>query len=76
MNVILSNSHERIFSRDEPVVVNQLGLYIIRGENVYGFSIGLFFDRRRAVVGQIEEELDGQIEYEALMAEPLPHIVH
>lgn len=34
MNLILSHSHERVFSLDEPVAVVQLGLYMLRGDNV------------------------------------------
>ena len=34
MNLILSHSHERVFSLDEPVAVVQLGLYLLRGDNV------------------------------------------
>jgi U6 snRNA-associated Sm-like protein LSm8 len=33
-NVILEQSHERIFSEDRGVVQNVLGLYIIRGDNM------------------------------------------
>ena len=35
MNLILSQAHERIFSLDEPVSVVQLGLYVLRGDNMY-----------------------------------------
>lgn len=34
MNIILEQSHERIFSEDKGVVINTLGLYIIRGDNM------------------------------------------
>lgn len=34
MNVVLENCHERVFSLDAPVGVVQLGVYLIRGENV------------------------------------------
>lgn len=34
LNLALSHSHERIFSLTEPVTVNQLGVYLIRGDNV------------------------------------------
>lgn len=35
MNVILEQSHERVFSEDKGVSQNPLGLYIIRGDNMY-----------------------------------------
>ena len=34
MNLILEQSHERVFSEDKGVVRNTLGLYIIRGDNM------------------------------------------
>ena len=34
LNVILEQSHERIYSLHEGVVQNVLGLYIIRGDNM------------------------------------------
>ena len=34
VNVILEHSHERVFSLDEGVQQNPLGLYIIRGDNI------------------------------------------
>ncbi|PJF16907.1 hypothetical protein PSACC_03288 [Paramicrosporidium saccamoebae] len=63
VNLILSQCHERIFSPTNPVSVAQLGLYLIRGENV-------------AVVGLIEEQLDAKVDYESLCAEPLMAVIH
>lgn len=34
INVILEQSHERIFSEDKGVEQNPLGLYIVRGDNM------------------------------------------
>ena len=34
LNVVLEQSHERIFSPNEGVAQNVLGLYIIRGDNM------------------------------------------
>ena len=34
-NLILSQCHERVFSLQDGVVTVELGLYIIRGDNVY-----------------------------------------
>jgi U6 snRNA-associated Sm-like protein LSm8 len=33
-NLILEQSHERIFSEDRGVIQNVLGLYLIRGDNM------------------------------------------
>jgi small nuclear ribonucleoprotein (snRNP)-like protein len=37
MNVILEQSHERVFSESKGAKQNPLGLYIIRGDNMYVF---------------------------------------
>ena len=34
VNIILSNSHERVYSSSSGVEQVQLGLYIIRGDNM------------------------------------------
>jgi len=44
-NLILSGAQERTISPDEPVVTEELGLYILRGDNV-------------ALVGETDEERD------------------
>lgn len=35
VNVIITESHERVFSMSEGVEVVPLGLYIVRGDNMY-----------------------------------------
>lgn len=50
-NVILEQSQERLFVNDNPVQLVQLGLYIIRGDNI-------------AVVGDIDAEKDNKMEWE------------
>lgn len=61
-NVIVENSHERVYSASgfERVA---LGLYIVRGDNI-------------AVIGKLDEELDKQIDFSTLQAEPLQHVIH
>ncbi|KAJ2427782.1 U4/U6-U5 snRNP complex subunit lsm8 [Coemansia sp. RSA 2524] len=56
-------SQERIFSEDEGVEVVDLGLYLIRGDNI-------------AVIGLVDEELDGALDLENLKGEPLPSLKH
>lgn len=58
---MLNRSHERIFSPNRGVQVNQLGLYVIRGDNV-------------AIVGKIEEALESEIDYENLRGSELGEI--
>lgn len=48
VNLILSSSHERVFSSGAGVEVVQLGLYIIRGDNMYGQC---FVCRRASGIG-------------------------
>ena len=33
-NIILNNAQERVYSEDAPVEIVELGLYVIRGDNV------------------------------------------
>lgn len=40
MNLALSHSHERVFSTNESVSVTQLGVYLVRGDNVYRVVAG------------------------------------
>lgn len=62
INVILDDTHERVFSAAgiEQVV---LGLHIIRGDNI-------------AIIGQIDESIDSQLDFSAIHSEPLQPIVH
>lgn len=63
LNLILSQSHERVFSLDEPVSVVQLGLYVMRGDNV-------------AVVGLIDEDVEGTLDYEVMRANAISAVAH
>ncbi|VDN97480.1 unnamed protein product [Rodentolepis nana] len=62
-NLIVSDSHERVFSPDRGVEKVPLGLSIIRGQNV-------------ALIGEVDEDLDSRIDFENLRAEPLNPVVH
>ena len=57
-NLVLSDSHERVFSTDAPVELIPLGLYIIRGDNV-------------ALISDLDEEKDAKIDLSALRGSPL-----
>ena len=59
INIILDDSHERVFSATDGVEQVLLGLYIIRGDNV-------------ALIGEIDEELDKNIDFSRIRADPLP----
>ncbi|CAF1473229.1 unnamed protein product [Adineta steineri] len=58
INIILDDSHERVFSATDGVEQILLGLYIIRGDNV-------------ALIGEIDEELEKNIDFSSIHADPL-----
>lgn len=58
INIILEDSHERVFSATEGAEQVLLGLYIIRGDNV-------------VLIGEIDEEIDKNIDFSTIRAEPL-----
>ncbi|CAF1332833.1 unnamed protein product [Adineta steineri] len=58
INIILDDSHERVFSATDGVEQVLLGLYIIRGDNV-------------ALIGEIDEELEKNIDFSSIHADPL-----
>ncbi|OTF75872.1 Lsm1-like protein [Euroglyphus maynei] len=65
INIIMEECHERVYSVSAGVEQVFLGLYIIRGDNVYV-----------AVVGEIDEELDKKVNYSIIRAEPLNPVLH
>jgi len=63
VNLILDESHERVFSSTAGVQQVVLGLYIIRGDNV-------------AIIGEIDDEADASIDMANVKAEPLNAVVY
>lgn len=63
INLILDDSHERVYSTSQGVEQVILGLYIIRGDNV-------------AVIGEIDEDSDRSMDFQNIHAEPLNSITH
>ncbi|VDM51775.1 unnamed protein product [Angiostrongylus costaricensis] len=61
VNVVLEDSHERVYCETQGVEQIPLGLYIIRGDNI-------------AVIGELDEELDKRIDLENVKAAPLAAI--
>ena len=59
-NLILSRSSERVYSVDSPVEVVELGLFVVRGDNV-------------AIIGDAVGEGEGEGE-EEIRAEPIREI--
>ncbi|GAA5842602.1 hypothetical protein JCM9279_003633 [Rhodotorula babjevae] len=62
-NVILSGSVERVFSADEPVEEVPLGVYIVRGDNI-------------TLIGEVDTELDKQVDLATVRAEPISELQH
>ena len=58
INIILEHSYERIFSLNCGVVRSELGLYMIRGDNI-------------SIIGELDEEEDAARDLDAVRAEPL-----
>jgi len=63
VNLVLDKSHERVFSTDTGVQVEVLGLYIIRGDNI-------------AVVGEVDEVEDAEIDLDEVKAAPIPQVIY
>ncbi|KAK0087808.1 hypothetical protein PV326_005037 [Microctonus aethiopoides] len=63
INLILDESHERVYSLTQGVEQVVLGLHIIRGDNV-------------AIIGELDDEMDSQLDLTAIRAEPLTSVVH
>jgi len=63
INLILDESHERVYSSGQGVEQVILGLYIVRGDNV-------------AVIGEVDDDTDSGLDFENIRAEPLNAIVH
>ncbi|KAJ1963739.1 hypothetical protein GGI12_001874 [Dipsacomyces acuminosporus] len=62
-NIIMQECQERVFSEDEGVEVVDLGLYLIRGDNI-------------AVIGLVDEEADAALDLSSLRGEPLNPVKH
>eukprot|EP00270_Netrium_digitus_P002462 TRINITY_DN1278_c0_g1_i1.p2 TRINITY_DN1278_c0_g1~~TRINITY_DN1278_c0_g1_i1.p2 ORF type:complete len:100 (-),score=7.12 TRINITY_DN1278_c0_g1_i1:240-539(-) len=62
-NLILDESHERVYSTKQGVEQLVLGLYIIRGDNI-------------AVVGELDDELDSNLDLSSVRAHPLKAVWH
>ena len=64
MNIILSNCVERIYSQTKEVEIEPMETYFIRGDNV-------------AIIAEIDETLESQIDYGKIKAPPLkPMVLH
>ncbi|XP_021709765.1 U6 snRNA-associated Sm-like protein LSm8 [Aedes aegypti] len=63
INIILDESHERVYSMNAGIEQVVLGLHIIRGDNV-------------AVIGQLDESIDSKLDFSTIRGLPLEPVVH
>ena len=63
VNLVLEKAKERIYSLDKGVVLTDLGVYVIRGDNI-------------AVAGEMDEDEDAKIDLSQVKAAPLKEVVH
>jgi len=63
INIILDESHERVFSPSSGVEQIVLGLHIIRGDNI-------------AVVGLIDDSIDSRLDLANIRGEQIGPVIH
>ncbi|CRK88511.1 CLUMA_CG002203, isoform A [Clunio marinus] len=63
INLILDDTHERIFSTTSGMEQISLGLKIIRGDNV-------------SVIGLVDEAIENSVDFSKIRGEPLNPVVH
>ncbi|XP_041457897.1 U6 snRNA-associated Sm-like protein LSm8 isoform X1 [Lytechinus variegatus] len=63
INLILDESHERVYSNTAGVEQVVLGLYIIRGDNI-------------AVIGEVDDDVDTGLDLPNIRADPLNAVIH
>ena len=104
MNLIMEGCHERVYSSDTGVEQVDLGLYIIRGDNMYVCNVYVysrsrstsypfshafpfylahtthtcvfFYVKNRAIVGEIDKDVDAQLDLSSIRAEPFEPVIH
>jgi len=81
VNLILVESFERVYSTQQGIEQVALGLSLIRGDNVYvqkhvvlWKNISFMEKYCRAVIGDIDEEIDRRLDFANIKAQPLPVI--
>ncbi|CAD7929156.1 unnamed protein product [Amoebophrya sp. A120] len=62
-NVILTQCNERVYHADDAAEEIFLGLYVIRGDTI-------------AVISELDEGMDDQIDLKTIRASPMKPVVH
>jgi len=63
INLILDETHERVYSASSGVEQVMLGLHIVRGDNI-------------CVIGEIDEDIDQRLDLTNIKADPINPIPH
>ena len=63
INLILEDTHERVFSPNSGVEQVVLGLHIVRGDNI-------------AIIGEVDEDMDKRWDLSSVRCDPICSIVH
>lgn len=63
INLILDDTHERIYSTGQGVERVVLGLHIVRGDNI-------------ALVGELDEDVDSRLDLQNMRADPIASMIH
>ncbi|ETW04283.1 hypothetical protein H310_04604 [Aphanomyces invadans] len=63
INVILDNSFERVYSMTDDVQIENLGLFIVRGDNI-------------AIIGEVPDNVKEQSQSDTLRAPPMKPVTH
>lgn len=76
-NIILADCVEREYSLDEGVNMIPLGLYMIKGDNLYVFTPSLYslvLTDFRVMIGEVDADKEASLDYKSIRAEPLNEI--
>jgi len=63
INLVLDETHERVFSASQGIEQVVLGLHIVRGDNI-------------CVVGEVDEDIDQMLDFYNIKSEPLNAVHH
>ncbi|KAF0717542.1 hypothetical protein AaE_010838 [Aphanomyces astaci] len=63
INVILDNSFERVYSMSDDVQIENLGLFIVRGDNI-------------AIIGEVPDNIKEQSQDDTSRAPPMKPVTH
>ncbi|RHY31272.1 hypothetical protein DYB32_003642 [Aphanomyces invadans] len=80
INVILDNSFERVYSMTDDVQIENLGLFIVRGDNMsvhcHGVILGIDVFPNSAIIGEVPDNVKEQSQSDTLRAPPMKPVTH